>query len=82
MKRLAALATRQVFMQSSKRGCFLRCLPMRQFAIITDSSNLPPKAKCDKHAKDQSEAAAMEGAKDFMEQARSIIDEIQEVNEF
>ena len=54
---------------------------MRHFSIITDNSQ-PPKPKCEKTAKDSSEAAAMEGAKEFMEQARSIIDELQEVHEF
>jgi hypothetical protein len=39
-------------------------------------------ATCHKVAKDSSEQAAMEGAKEFMEQARSIIDELQEVSEF
>jgi hypothetical protein len=39
-------------------------------------------ATCHKVDKDPSEQAAMEGAKEFMEQARSIIDELQEVGEF
>ena len=45
-----------------------------------DNCNTQP--NCNTIAKDQSEAAAMEGAKDFMDQARSIIDELQEVPEF